>query len=209
MGLEMKIVQIAGYLGSGKTTLIIALGKKLAGNGVKVAILVNDVGTVPVDGAVMQEYGMTVKDIGGGCICCQVVGSMMTTLDNLAKSVRPDIVIIEPTGIAVPDSIRQTVQMASRKSPMEVGHTIVLFDTSRAEMLMTYDTLKRLVATQVRDATIVALSKSDLVAAGEIECSVEAVRAINKAAEILPISTVSGAGVSLLAERIRGSVVAA
>src|SRR5215471_7525880 len=105
----MKIVLIAGYLGSGKTTLIIALSKKLAGEGSKVAILVNDVGVVPVDGAVMQEYGLTVKDIGGGCICCQVVGSLMKTIETLATGVRPDIVIIEPTGIAVPDSIRQTV----------------------------------------------------------------------------------------------------
>ena len=60
----MKIVLIAGYLGSGKTTLIIALSKQLAGQGTKIAILVNDVGAVPVDGAVMQEYGLTVKDIG-------------------------------------------------------------------------------------------------------------------------------------------------
>ena len=68
----MKLVQIAGYLGSGKTTLILALVRALSGAGKQVAILVNDVGEVPVDGKVMQEFGLTVKDIGGGCICCQV-----------------------------------------------------------------------------------------------------------------------------------------
>jgi G3E family GTPase len=68
----MKVVQIAGYLGSGKTTLIIAMSRLIAGAGKKVAILVNDVGAVPIDGKVMEEYGLTVKDIGGGCICCQV-----------------------------------------------------------------------------------------------------------------------------------------
>src|SRR5574337_204530 len=98
----MKIVQIAGYLGSGKTTLILALSKQFAAEGTRVAILVNDVGAVPVDGAVMKEYGLTVKDIGGGCICCQVSGSLLKTLEALARDVRPDIVIIEPTGIAVP-----------------------------------------------------------------------------------------------------------
>lgn len=198
----MKIVQVAGYLGSGKTTLIIALSKELAGQRAKVAILVNDVGVVPVDGAVMQEYGLTVKDIGGGCICCQVSGSLMKTLDTLAKDVRPDIVIIEPTGIAVPDAIRQTVLLSARKNPIEVGHTIVLFDTSRAVKLLTYDTLKRLVSLQIKDATIIGLSKTDLVTADDVEAAASAVRDINRYAEIVHVSTRSGTGLSELVERI-------
>jgi G3E family GTPase len=205
----MKIVLIAGYLGSGKTTLIIALSKQLAGQGTKVAILVNDVGAVPVDGAVMQEYGLTVKDIGGGCICCQVAGNLMKTLETLAVSVRPDLVIIEPTGIAVPDAIRQTVLLSARKYPMEVGHTIVLFDTSRAAKLLTYDTLKRLVSLQIRDATIIGLSKSDLVTTEELEAATRAVHEINGVAEVIRVSTVSEEGLTLLVGRIRGAVVTA
>ena len=205
----MKIVLIAGYLGSGKTTLIIALSKQLAGQGTKIAILVNDVGAIPVDGAVMQEYGLTVKDIGGGCICCQVAGNLMKTLETLAASVRPDLVIIEPTGIAVPDAIRQTVLLSARKYPMEVGHTIVLFDTSRAAKLLTYDTLKRLVSLQIRDATIIGLSKSDLVTTEELEAATRAVHEINEVAEVIRISTVSEEGLTLLVGRIRGAVVTA
>jgi G3E family GTPase len=205
----MKIVLIAGYLGSGKTTLIIALSKKIAGEGMKIAILVNDVGVVPVDGAVMQEYGLTVKDIGGGCICCQVAGNLMKTLETLAVNVRPDIVIIEPTGIAVPDAIRQTVLLSARKNPVEMGHIIVLFDTSRAAKLLTYETLKRLVSLQIKDATIIGMSKSDLVTAEELEAATRAVREINKGAEVIRVSTVSGEGLSLLAGRVRGAVVTA
>jgi G3E family GTPase len=205
----MKIVLIAGYLGSGKTTLIIALSKKLAGEGTKVAILVNDVGVVPVDGAVMQEYGLTVKDIGGGCICCQVAGNLLKTLETLAASVRPDIVIIEPTGIAVPDAIRQTVLLSARKNAVEMGHTIVLFDTSRAAKLLTYDTLKRLVSLQIRDATIIGLSKSDLVTEEDVNAATRAVQEINAKAEVVRISTVSGEGLSLLAGRVLNAGVTA
>jgi len=205
----MKIVLIAGYLGSGKTTLIIALSKQLAGQGTKIAILVNDVGAIPVDGAVMQEYGLTVKDIGGGCICCQVAGNLMKTLETLATSVRPDIVIIEPTGIAVPDAIRQTVLLSARKNPVEMGHTIVLFDTSRAAKFLTYDTLKRLVSLQIRDATIIGLSKSDLVTREEVEAATHAVREINQGAEVVRISTVTGEGLSSLAGRILSAAVTA
>ena len=207
--MPMKIVQIAGYLGSGKTTLIIALSRVISGQGAKVAVLVNDVGAVPVDGAVMQEYGLTVKDIGGGCICCQVSGSLLRTLEGLASEIRPDLVIIEPTGIAVPGSISETVRLAARKHPVEIGHTIVLFDTSRAAKLLTYDSLKHLVATQVKDATIIALSKCDLVAEPQIEGASRAMREINAAAEIMRLSVVSGDGISGLADRIGSAVLSA
>jgi G3E family GTPase len=157
----------------------------------------------------MQEYGLTVKDIGGGCICCQVAGNLMKTLETLAASIRPDLVIIEPTGIAVPDAIRQTVLLSARKYPMEVGHTIVLFDTSRAAKLLTYDTLKRLVSLQIRDATIIGLSKSDLVTTEELEAATRAVHEINGVAEVIRVSTVSEEGLTLLVGRIRGAVVTA
>ncbi len=198
----MKIVQIAGYLGSGKTTLVIAVSRQLAAQGTGVAILVNDVGAVPVDGAVMQEYGLTVKDIGGGCICCQVAGNLLKTLDTLAAEVRPEIVIIEPTGIAVPDAVRQTAMLAARKHSIEIGPTIVLFDTSRTQKFLVYDTLKRLVALQIKDASIVGLSKVDLVTIEEIEAAFLGVRSLNQAAEIVQLSTLSGTGVDRLVDRI-------
>lgn len=204
----MKIVIVAGYLGSGKTTLIIALSRQFAGTGMKVAILVNDVGAVPVDGKVLEEYGLTVKDIGGGCICCQVAGSMIKTLEALAAGPAPDYIIIEPTGIAVPESIRQAVMLKSEKTGASLGPTIVLFDTTRAAKLLTYDTLKRLVATQVRDADIVALSKVDLSSAEDAAEAGSSIRQINPAAEIIRLSATTGEGLAELAGRIQGKVVA-
>lgn len=199
----MKVVQIAGYLGSGKTTLVIALSRKVAEAGMKVAILVNDIGSVPVDGRVMEEYGMTVKDIGGGCICCQVAGTMMKTLETLARGPKSDVVIIEPTGIAVPESIRQTVMLNAEKTGAVLGPTIVLFDTTRTKKLLTYDTLKRLVNTQIRDADIIALSKIDLSSVEAAEYAERAVREMNQTAKIIRLSTVTGEGLSVLADRIR------
>jgi G3E family GTPase len=203
----MKIVQIAGYLGSGKTTLIIALSRKVAEAGMKVAILVNDVGSVPIDGRVIAEYGLTVKDIGGGCICCQVAGTMMKTLETLARGPRPDVVIIEPTGIAVPDAIRQTVLLNAKRTGAVLGPTIVLFDTTRTQKLLTYDTLRRLVNTQVGDADIVALSKIDLASGEAVARAEQAVRELNRTAEIIRLSTVSGAGLAALADRVRDMTV--
>lgn len=205
----MKLVQIAGYLGSGKTTLIIALAKMMAEPGLKTAVIVNDAGEVPVDGRVMEEFGLTVKDIGGGCICCQVAGNMLRTLEALANGPRPDLIFVEPTGMAVPNTIRENVLLGAEKNGIVIGPTIVLLDATRAEKLLTYDTLKRLVSTQLRDADIIALSKADRVTPEALEKTRDAATEINPAAAVLELSTHSGKGLAELAGAVRERVVAA
>ena len=195
----MKLVQIAGYLGSGKTTLVIALSKGLSRSGLKVAILVNEIGEIPVDGKVIEDYGFTVKDIGGGCICCQIAGNLTRTLRFLGDEQNPDLVIIEPTGMAVPGSIRETVEALN----IDIGPTIVLFDTTRSEKLLNYETLKRLISTQIRDADFIALSKIDKVSEDVIEHASEAVSVINPAAGIIRLSTRRGDGVMTLATAVQ------
>ena len=190
----MKLVQVAGYLGSGKTTLIMDLVRSLAQTGTKVAILVNDIGEVPVDGKVLSLSGMTVKDIGGGCVCCQVAGSLIKTLDTLGRTQKPDIVIVEPTGIAVPEAIKDTARMASRRTPISLGPVIVLFDTTRVEKLINFDTINRLVARQVKDADMVALSKVDASSDDDIARSVKEVARLNPNAKIVRLSVKSGEG---------------
>ncbi|MDH4183206.1 MAG: hypothetical protein OEV92_03215 [Nitrospinota bacterium] len=197
----MKLVQVAGYLGSGKTTLILDLVRAMAVDGVKVAILVNDVGEIPVDGKVLSLSGMTVKDIGGGCVCCQVAGNLMKTLETLGTTQKPDIVIVEPTGIAVPESIRETARMASRRVKVTLGPVIVLFDTTRVDKLISYDTINRLVARQVNDADIVALSKVDAASEEAIAKSAAEVARINPKARILRLSAESGEGIEELARQ--------
>lgn len=199
----MKLVQIAGYLGSGKTTLILAVSKSLSEDNRKVAILVNDVGEVPVDGKVMQQYGLEVKDIGGGCICCQVAGNMRKTLGLLARSYEPDITIIEPTGMAVPNAIKEAVGPEAEKFPITFGPTIVLFDTTRAEKFLTYDTLIRLVTTQLKDADIIALNKVDAAPEDKIEYSKKSVEEINPDAKIMRLSSRTGQGFKEIVKAVR------
>jgi G3E family GTPase len=194
----MKLLQVAGWLGSGKTTLIIALSRALAAKGSRVAILVNEIGAIPVDGKVIQDYGLTVKDIGGGCICCQVAGSLMRTLRLLSEGPRPEMVIIEPTGIAVPNSIKQAILSGAQKQELSMGPTIVLFDTTREEKLLTYESLKRLVTTQLKDADIIALSKVDMVSHEVIARVGDVMHSINPVARIVHLSTVRGDGIETL-----------
>ena len=194
----MRLVQVAGWLGSGKTTLIIALSKGLSRKGVKVAILVNEIGAIPVDGRVIEDYGLTVKDIGGGCICCQMAGSMMKTLKLLREGPDPDLVILEPTGIAVPHAIKEMVLSAAASAEITLGPTIVLFDTTRAAKLLGYETLQRVITTQLQDADIIALSKSDAITSESLAAAERSVRVINPRAQIIRLSVTNGDGMAAL-----------
>jgi G3E family GTPase len=205
----MRLVQVAGWLGSGKTTLIIALSKGLSRKGVKIAVLVNEIGAIPVDGRVIQDYGLTVKDIGGGCICCQMAGSMMRTLKLLREGPNPDIVILEPTGIAVPHAIKEMILSAATSAEITLGPTIVLFDTTRAAKLLGYETLQRVITTQLQDADIIALSKSDAITVESFATAEESVRAINPRAQIIRLSVTSGDGMAALEQAVEEMTVPA
>ena len=204
----MKIIQIAGYLGSGKTTLVVALGRQLAGDKHKVAILVNEVGEVPVDGKVIQEFGLTVKDIGGGCICCQVAGNLLLTLKALANGPKPEFIIIEPTGMAVPSAVREVIRPASVKLDITLGPTIVLLDTGRFEKLLSYETIRRLVGTQIKDADVIALSKVDAVSAEQRQKAEAAAHGLNPTARVLGLSTFTGEGLPEIVAVMKELVVA-
>jgi G3E family GTPase len=205
----MRLAQVAGWLGSGKTTLIIALSRGLSRKGVKVAILVNEIGSIPVDGRVIEDYGLTVKDIGGGCICCQMAGSMMKTLRLLREGPNPGIVILEPTGIAVPHAIREMILSGAMSKDITMGPTIVLFDTTRAAKLLGYEALQRIVTTQLKDADIIALSKIDAISEEALATAQEIAQIINPNAQIVGLSVTTGVGMATLTQAIEEMIVPA
>ena len=199
----MKITQVAGFLGCGKTTLMLRLSKELAGNGErKVALIVNEIGEIPVDGKVMEESGMRVKDIGGGCICCEVAATFAKTVYGLYKDFAPDHVLVEPTGVAVPHQVKMAARMGSRDAKITLGPAIVLFDATRPAELLDMDMLGQLVTTQVKDADVVAISKVDLVGESELSIIQENVRNLNTNAQILRLSSFTGLGLEQIKQII-------
>ncbi len=199
----MKITQIAGFLGCGKTTLLLKLSRVLLGdNERKVALVVNEIGEIPVDGKIMEESGMQVKDIGGGCICCEVAASFAKTLTQLYKSYKPDHILVEPTGVAVPHQVKLAASMAGRDAKISMGPAIVLFDATRPAELLDMDMLGTLVTTQLKDADIIAISKVDAVEPAAVSDSAERIRKYNSKADIVHLSSFEDLGIDELAQRI-------
>lgn len=199
----MEITQIAGFLGCGKTTLMLRLSKALAGEGKRrVALVVNEIGEIPVDGRVIEESGMRMKDIGGGCICCEVAATFAKTLYGLYKEFRPDHVLVEPTGVAVPHQVKLAARMGGRDAKVSLGPAIVLFDATRPAELLDMDMLGQLVVTQVKDADIVAISKVDAVDDSAVAEAARKIGKLNERAEIINLSSFTGQGIEQLVERI-------
>jgi G3E family GTPase len=199
----MKITQIAGFLGCGKTTLLLRLSKKLSDGGKrKVALIVNEIGEIPVDGKIIEESGLRVKDIGGGCICCEIASTFAKTIYNLYKDFHPEHILVEPTGVAVPHQVKLAARMSGRDAKISIGPAVVLFDATRPAELLDMDMLGQLVTSQVKDADVLSISKVDIVSEEQVKEAIERVRQYNPAAEIIRLSSFKEWGVDRIIEII-------
>lgn len=193
----LKVIQFAGFLGSGKTTAITAISRRMASQGKKVAIIVNEIGDVPVDAKVVSEYGLNVRDIGGGCICCELLVSLAYTLEELAKSHSPDYVFIEPSGVSIPTSIKNGIGFV-KSFDIECGPVIVLFDGERGQEQLMDEDLGKFIRRQLAGGDIVAINKIDILQE-EVVRSIEVlIKTINQNARIIRISAKKGTGLDEL-----------
>jgi Ni2+-binding GTPase involved in maturation of urease and hydrogenase len=93
----IRLVPVGGFLGSGKTTLLRRAAEKFRAEGKRVALIANDQAPNLVDTELLRRQGLAVGEVSGGCFCCrfdQLVGS----IDNLAESSQPEIILAEPVG---------------------------------------------------------------------------------------------------------------
>lgn len=198
----MKIAQIAGFLGSGKTTALMKIVDELVNRKHKIAIVVNDVGDISVDARFIEAHGLKAKEISGGCICCQIAGSFAETLAKLHDSFDPDIVIVEPSGVAIPWGLKRAAEYSEAKTEVVIEHApvITLVDSTRIEVMM--KAVRRLVETQIREADICFVNKVDAATPEQIKMTEEAIREMNPAAEILHMSATTGEGIQYAVDAI-------
>jgi cobalamin biosynthesis protein CobW len=184
---KIPVTIITGFLGSGKTTLISHLMKNPQGK--KLAIIVNEFGTLGIDGDILKNCAdencplENIVELSNGCICCTVADDFIPTMDSLLSlKEKPDHIIIETSGLALPKPLLKAFSWPDIKSKITVDGVIAIADaeavsegrfapdidavnTQRLEdPSIDHETpLSEVFEDQVSCADIILLSKTDLI----------------------------------------------
>lgn len=183
---KIPVTVITGFLGAGKTTLIRHLMQNPQGK--KLAILVNEFGTVGVDGDILRACADencpidNIVELANGCICCTVADDFIPTIEALmARPERPDHIIIETSGLALPKPLLKAFDWPAIRSRITVDGVIALADAEAvaagrfapdvaavdaqraADDSLDHETpLSEVFEDQIACADIILLSKADL-----------------------------------------------
>ena len=200
----VKIVLVTGYLGAGKTTL---LNRLLANTqGVRAAVIVNDIGEVNIDADLIAQSGgeqvESVVPLTNGCICCTLSDDLSEQLSRLARSGDVDYIVIEASGICEPMPIAYTISEfckaeAEGAAPLAMLDNIVaVVDCARladefegghrmAAGAYEEDDVEALLVAQLEFCSTVVLNKVDLVSPAQIDEARFLVRSLQKDAAIV------------------------
>ena len=174
-----RLIVIGGFLGAGKTSLLLAWCRLLLAQGRRVAVLENEAGRVGLDDEFLRQEGLSVRHVLGGCACCDGLGRALEQLQAFLSADPGQVVLLEPTGLAALD---QLLASLPRTDPPLTVQAVALADATRFATLV--KGLPRLVAAQVAPAQVVVLSKPDLVSESQLAEARAPVAGINPRAEI-------------------------
>jgi G3E family GTPase len=149
---------ITGFLGSGKTTLLNRLLTQLP-EGKKPSILVNELGSVGIDGDIVEKSGYRLKELPSGCVCCTLAGPFAESLVDFVENEHPDVIFVETTGIAQPVELKGILGAAELESKVRLGNVICMVD---AHTFLKYEKVLTVMQHQVAQANTVILNKTDL-----------------------------------------------
>jgi len=158
---------VSGFLGAGKTTLVRHLLEDAQRQGLRLAVVSNEFGALGIDQALFgQDNPEGYVELEGGCVCCKLSDELVGTLQGLWERVRPDRVIVETSGVALPfDTLLNFWREPVSKW---VGESIAVVVVN-AEQLAEGRDLEGTFEQQVSSADVLLLNKTDLVRERQIE----------------------------------------
>jgi G3E family GTPase len=171
------ITLVTGPLGSGKTTLLRHI---LATRAAKIAIVMNEFGEIAIDSKVIEGTNVRIAELGGGCVCCSLLGEFEAAVTEIIKKVAPEIIVVETTGLAEPEALVFNIQEALPQCRLDGVVSII-----DADMLVRFPELGHTTRLQIEGADILLLNKIDLVDAKQIEPLETKLRGINPTATIV------------------------
>ena len=176
-----KVDIISGFLGAGKTTLIRKLIKEAYGDK-KIIIIENEFGEIGVDTGFLKDTGVTINEITAGCICCTLAGDFAKALDEVIREYKPDIIVIEPSGVGKLSDVILAVKSLGNDDILLNSFACVV-DAKKARKYL--KNFGEFFENQVENAGAIILSHTSELSAEKIDDVVNMLRELNKEASII------------------------
>jgi G3E family GTPase len=167
-----------GFLGAGKTTIILYLVEQLQKSGEKVAYIKNELGDETTDGAIIERTHIKTKELFNGCICCTLTGPFVHAVDELVETVKPDRILIEASGNADPTAV---ALMVSSHSKLKRDGVICIVDVVNFEA---FPDLSYTAREQAKFTDLIVFNKVELVS---LERKLQVVGYVREVNEYSPI----------------------
>ncbi len=177
-----KVDIIAGFLGAGKTTFIKRLIEQVF-TGEKLVLIENEFGEIGIDGGFLKEAGIEITEMNSGCICCTLVGDFSKALQKVLDEYRPDRVLIEPSGVGKLSDIVKAIEDVKQEAGIEIGGRIAVVDGRKAGLYL--KNFGEFYKDQVRHASTIVISRTQLMTDEKIEECVHMLRKENKDAAMI------------------------
>lgn len=174
-----RVDVISGFLGAGKTTLIQKLIKDVFA-GKKVVLVENEFGEIGIDGGFLQEAGITINEINGGCVCCTLQGDFHDALEKVENTYHPDHIIIEPSGVGKLSDILSIIKSVEG---LELNSYSAVVDAKRCKIY--HKNFKEFFDDQISTACCVILSRTQMVNEEKLNEDVSIIRELNPDVRII------------------------
>jgi G3E family GTPase len=171
------VTLITGPLGSGKTTLLRHLLDVVPQ---KMAIMMNEFGEIAIDSQIIAGKNVRIAELGGGCVCCSLLGEFEAAVIEVIDTVHPDLIIVETTGVAEPDALMFDIQ--ENLPQVRLDGVVTVAD---ADAMVRFPRLGHTGRAQIEAADIILLNKVDLVSAVQVAEVTARLKQLNADAPVL------------------------
>lgn len=179
----LPIILIAGYLGSGKTTLLNRLLASAGGR--RLAVLVNDFGAINVDEKLVEGAVDGVVALENGCICCSLEGGLHSAIVKVLRSgTAPEAILIEASGVSNAGELVRILSDDAMQGFARLELVVMTFDCDYWQGCSAAE--RDLIQSQLRHASVVILTKADLVGEPEREAARTLVQQASPGVLIIP-----------------------